>query len=69
VRIEIELGRHVDTSPVYLAAEQFLRQRRSVVGGVSFGTDHGERTVIAIKSQGLRRPYPGHAATHDDGLL
>jgi hypothetical protein len=67
--IHIELRRHVDARSVHLAAEQFLRQRRPMVGGVPLGTDDGQGTVIAFLSQRLCRPHPRHAGAHDHNLL
>jgi hypothetical protein len=39
-----------------------------MVRRLSFGSNDGEVTVVAVPSERLRRPYPCDAGTNDDDL-
>ncbi len=66
--VEIELQRQVDACALDLSAEEFLRQRRTVVGRVAFVADDGQGAVVALLSQRLGGAHSREPGTHDDDL-
>ena len=67
-RVEIELQCQVDAGALDLSAEQLLRQRRTVIGGVPFVADDGQVAVVAVLPQRLGGARSGDSGTDDDDL-